>query len=164
MRPTKLGLFLGALGLAAAAIPFAVAQSSRPDSAGGRYTMQPTDGGFLRLDTATGAITFCKTRSGTWSCEAVADERLALEDELTRLRKENDDLKSTVKKLEEIAGLPSDKELEKGLPPKPGPGLKLPTEEEIDKAMSYVERMLKKFKDKLKEFEAQSGEKKSTPL
>jgi hypothetical protein len=157
---------LGLTGLSTGAFS---ADPPLPKDSSGRYTMQPTDGGFLRLDTSTGILSFCRTKSGNWSCDAVADERLVLEDELKRLRAENDDLKSTVKKLEEIAGLPSDKDLEKrGNSPGSGPnsgsgGFKLPSEEEVDKAMSYVERMLKKFKDKLKDLEAESG-KKSTPL
>ncbi|MEQ1649095.1 MAG: hypothetical protein ABL898_10945 [Hyphomicrobiaceae bacterium] len=153
------------VGLAVFSVSALAAEPPQGKDASGRYTMQPTDGGFLRLDTSTGILSFCRTKSGAWSCDAVADERLVLEDELKRLRTENDDLKSTVRKLEDIAGLPSDKELEKkGTGPNSGPssgsgGFKLPSEEDVDKAMSYVERMLKKFKDKLKDLEAESGKK-----
>ncbi len=166
--PRRVALGVAGLGLVAllgAALPAVASGRPAAEAISGRYTMQPTDGGFLRLDTSSGAVSFCRTRSGSFVCEAVADDRLALEDELKRLRQENDELKSTVKKLEEIAGLPTDKDLEKrGTLPDTGKGgFKLPTEEEVDKAMSYVERMLKKFKDKLKDLEAETG-KKGTPL
>ena len=39
----------------------------------------------------------------------------------------------------------------------PGGITKLPTEEEVDKALDYVERMFKKFRDRMQKFETATG-------
>jgi hypothetical protein len=124
----------------------------------GRFTFQQTQDGVLRLDTQTGDLSICRSREGKWSCEVAADGRRTTEDELARLRAENAELKKDVKRLEELAGLPQlpDPDKQPGTGRGPG-GVQLPTEEDLDKAMSYVQRMLKKFKDKIKEFENEMG-------
>ena len=149
-------LILAALG---AGVTAPLAQSPLPAGTPGRFTMHPADGGVLRMDTETGALSMCKSVSGSWSCTLLPDDRTALAEEVARLKSENDELKSSVKRLEEMAGLP----------PAPSDGtqkprgqLQLPSEEDVDKAMTYVERMLKKFKEKLKELQAdedQQGQK-----
>ena len=127
----------------------ALAEAPMPAGSPGRFTMIPADGGVLRMDTETGAISMCRSAAGAWSCTMLPDDRAALADEVTRLKSENEDLKSSVKRLEDMAGLPPADGAAK-----PQGRLQLPTEEDVDKAMTYVERMLKKFKDKLKELEA----------
>jgi hypothetical protein len=127
------------------------ADPGRPDTAAGRFTMYPADGGFLRMDTQTGQMSMCKSAGSTWSCAALPDERLALEQQNDVLKRENQDLKSAVKRLEDLAGVgPGERPNSDG---KSGPSVQLPTEEDVDKAMSYVQRMLKKFKEKIREFE-----------
>lgn len=120
------------------------AQSPMPAGSAGRFTMNPVDGGVLRLDTETGALSMCKQVSGSWTCTMLPDDRTAVDAEVAQLKKENADLKASVKRLEELAGLPDDGKRGRA---------QLPTEEDIDKAMNYVQRMLKKFKEKLKELE-----------
>lgn len=126
----------------------------------GRYAMQPTEGGFYRLDTQTGAVSICRQKPGAGLvCEPAQDEQ-GLQKDVERLRAENKTLKEDVKRLEEIAGFGAK-------PPagKSGPAsdFKLPSEEDVDKALSYVERMIKKFRDKFRDLEG--GEpKKGTPL
>ncbi|WP_018389115.1 hypothetical protein [Ancylobacter sp. FA202] len=51
-----------------------------------RFTVQTVEGGLLRLDTQTGAMSFCAQRAGGWACEAVPDDRAALEAEIDRLQ------------------------------------------------------------------------------
>lgn len=131
------------LWAAVTAIP-ADAQSSMPAGSPGRFTMHPADGGVLRMDTQTGALSMCKQASGSWACTMLPDDRTAINSEVERLKSENTELKASVKRLEELAGVPGDGKQ---------PTAKLPTEEDVDKAMSYVQRMLKKFKEKLKELE-----------
>lgn len=144
---------LGSLLALAAGVALAHAQSSLPAGSPGRFTMHPADGGILRMDTQTGGLSMCKQSSGSWACALVPDDRTALTDEIARLKSENSDLKSTVKRLEDLAGVPGIS----GDAGKQHSGVQLPTEEDVDKAMSYVERMLKKFKDKLKELENTEG-------
>ncbi|MFT0861710.1 hypothetical protein [Ancylobacter sp. G4_0304] len=58
--------------------------------ADGRFTIQPVDGGILKLDTRSGAMSFCRARGApagatSWVCEAVPEDRAALEAEIARL-------------------------------------------------------------------------------
>jgi hypothetical protein len=48
-----------------------LADEAPPDAA--RYRLAPSDSGFTRLDTATGAITRCEKRDGAWACRTLAD-------------------------------------------------------------------------------------------
>jgi hypothetical protein len=124
-----------------------------PPGASGRFAMQSVDGGVLRLDTENGTLSMCKSRNGAWECQSTPDERAALDKEIQRLAKENEDLKGAVKRLEDLAGIPSEKPQAKrggggaGLPGG------LPGPEDVDKAMTYLQSMIKKFKEKLREFE-----------
>jgi hypothetical protein len=111
-----------------------------------RFTMQPIDGGFLRMDTETGAMSLCMKRGAGVACEPVEDQR-AGQSEVDRLTQENKALREDLKRLEDLVTADRHRK------PARGPKFELPTEEDVDKAMSYVERMLKKFRDKMKDFE-----------
>jgi hypothetical protein len=151
-RPHLLAPLLGFVALASAPVS-AVAQSPMPAGSPGRFTMHPVDGGVLRLDTQTGVLSMCRQASGGWTCSMTPDDRAAVTDEVERLKAENTELKSAVKRLEEMAGVPAEPGTKRQA------GIQLPTEEELDKAMSYMQRMLKKFKDKIKELEGPDGRK-----
>jgi hypothetical protein len=124
----------------------------------GRFVMTPVEGGFLRMDTHTGAVSMCQRTSGKWACEAVADDRRALETEVDRLGAENRELSDTVKRLEEMLALPDadgkDRRAEKG------PKFQLPSEEDVDRALGYMQRLMRKFKEKLRELD-NDGERRS---
>ena len=66
----------------------------------GRYAMTPAGDGFLRLDTATGAVSICRQKLDAWTCEGVADDALALKQEVDRLTGENQELKDKLAKAE----------------------------------------------------------------
>ncbi len=133
-----------------------LAQSTMPPQTSGRFTMHPANGGMLRLDTETGTMSMCKAQAdGQWSCQSLPDERAALDKEIGRLAQENKDLQGSVKRLEDLAGIPSDKprsDRRAEAPHFPSPD-KLPTPDDVDKAMTYLQSMLKKFKEKLRDFE-----------
>ena len=64
------------------------AQSIPAESDDSRYTFKQVDGGYLRLDGRTGQVSICTPRAVGRACQAVADERTALETEIARLQAE----------------------------------------------------------------------------
>jgi hypothetical protein len=128
-------LSLALLSLAAAlAAPTAHAQTAAPPQALeatapiDRFSMTPSDGGFLRLDKQSGAVSFCTVEAGASTCRAGVDERAALEKEIAELRRENAELKAS----REAAGNQS------GASP-------LPREEEFERALNFVERFFRRM-------------------
>jgi cell division protein FtsB len=114
------------------------------DDANGRYALSPVDGGVLRLDKVTGEISLCSQNTTKWICEPV-DDRSKPAGDLAKLEAENRDLRAQIKALED--------QLTPGSGP-PAPKAQLPTEEEVDKAMDYVESIFKKFRDRIRKYEA----------
>ena len=126
----------------------ASAQDSRP----GRYTMHKTDDGFVRLDTETGAVSLCRKSAESWGCEPMAGTGPSLTAEVARLKSQNAELRAEIKRMEENLGLRGDRNKSA----ENRPNFKFPTEKEVDGALDYFERMLKKFQDRLKRLEQKS--------
>jgi len=129
------------LSLAAAlAAPAALAQTAvppptvEPPAQIERFSMTPTEGGFLRLDKQSGAVSFCAVEAGAAACRAGADERAALEKEIAQLKRENAELK---------AGRDVSRS-QSGASP-------LPREEEFERALSFAERFIRRMVRALKE-------------
>lgn len=94
----------------------------------GRYAMTQTPDGFMRLDTRTGAVTLCTAVNGVAACRGAPEERLALEAEISRLAKENADLRQRLAQ----GG-------------KGSRGLDLPKEEDMDKALNFAEKFIRRM-------------------
>jgi hypothetical protein len=95
----------------------------------GRYSMTPVQDGFLRLDTRTGAVAMCRLVNGAPECRLAPDERAAMESEIGRLQAEN-------------------KQLRLKAPPGPSaaaPPSNLPSEQDMDKALSFAERFMRRM-------------------
>jgi hypothetical protein len=124
---------LSALSPFALSVPAAIALSlgSLPalaqEPAPGRYSMQKTETGVARLDTQTGEVTLCREQAGDLVCRMAADERTAYDLELDLLEKR-------VETLEKAADTAQNR-----LTPR------LPTEEEIDQTMGFMNRMMRSF-------------------
>src|SRR6478752_1447655 len=73
--------------------PTAWAQSPPPEGADSRYTFHRVDDGYVRLDGRTGQVSLCAQRPVGWACQAMPDERAALEAEIARLQGESAALK-----------------------------------------------------------------------
>lgn len=140
----------------AASLPAAAQNTSA-----GRYTMHQTDDGMLRLDTQTGAVSLCNKTEETWACKPMADEKASSE-AMEQLRQENSQLRAEVNRLDKMLGLGTPRPGGNVDPPRPGnqqPSFRLPSEKEVDQALNYFERMLRKFQDRLKKLEqGQSNE------
>lgn len=112
------------------------AQPIRPN----RYTFNRIDNGFLRLDNNSGQIAFCSPHSVGWACEAVPEDRAALEKEIARLQDEVASLKTAIAALRAPPPVPPET-----VPPTPHAGkdgdaqIKLPTQEDIDRARAFIE-------------------------
>lgn len=120
-----------AVGLGFGLVGPAAAQEASP----GRYSMQKSETGLARLDTETGEVTLCQEEAGELICRMAADERAAFERELDLLTRRIEALEKAVES-GETAAEPA-----------------LPDDEEIDRAMSIMERMVRKFMGIVKEFE-----------
>lgn len=105
----------------------------------GRYQLEKTANGYVRLDTRTGAMSTCQDQSGQLVCRMAADEHVAALDEIDRLDAAIEELNTRVAKLENslTAKLEST----------------LPTEEEFNKTMSFMERFIRGFFGIVKDIE-----------
>lgn len=101
-----------------------------------RYTLERSGDAFVRLDKRTGEMSTCEDRSGQLICRMAADDRLAFEDELDRLRDQISLLEGRVAALEQGSERKA-----------------LPSEDEFDRTMSYMQRFFRGFLDIVKEFD-----------
>lgn len=111
----------------------------------GRYVLEKVEQGFLRLDSVTGVMSLCAAPSGVWECKAIKDEGLDANEELARLKTENEVLR---KRLAEV---------EKG-----GGKTKLPSDQEVDRMMDIFGKMFDRFLDFAREMDGK--EKSGTSL
>ena len=133
-------LFALALTLSLADFAVASAQTATPDSENGRYSFHPLADGALRLDTRTGQVSQCSRGDVGWACKVVPDERSALESEIAGLQGENASLKKELLARVPVPGVSSPSGA------KPGePELKLPSDAEVDKVMSFVEKVWRRL-------------------
>ena len=84
------------------------AEGQTPASPPARYAFNAVNDGFLRLDTATGQVSFCNQTSAGWACQAVPEDRAALEKEIARLQDEVAALKQQVVALRDPPRPPAD--------------------------------------------------------
>ena len=111
-----------------------------------RYTMKETENGIIRLDTQTGEVSHCSFANEDLICRVAADDRSAYEDEIVRLTEENEALKT------ESGGSAR------------RPNNELPSEREIQEAMSLFETFTSAFLNSirnlqrdLEEFESETN-------
>ena len=152
----------------AAALAFAslACTSSFAQDKPGRYVMNPVEGGFARLDTETGVMSICKPPAkdaaapANWTCMPVADQASAQQEQARKLEAQNNELKAEVKRMEDLLGLNGEKPKEPEMrAERPRQEFKLPSEQDVDKALSYFESLVKKFHDSMKRLEGRLAEK-----
>ena len=138
-----------AIGLVAVGMG-AAATYARAEDAKARYTMTPVEKGVLKLDTVTGATSFCTRTTDDWSCKLTPDGDQILRRQIEGLQAEIVVLKEQLTKMETVTGL--------GNPGKadPPPTARLPTEKDVDQAFDYVESMVKKLRERLSKIEREN--------
>ncbi len=138
---TRTGLIVIAIAAALAA-PSALAQGG-PDNEDSRFSFHRTDDGYLRLDGRSGQVSLCLRRPSGWQCQAVADERAALEAEIARLQADNISLKREL--LSRNLPLPSGIKAEPPPPRGGDPRIQVPSEAELNQIMTFMEKVWRRM-------------------
>jgi hypothetical protein len=126
---------------AALAAPAARAQNGT-DNEDRRFTFHRSEAGYLRLDGRSGQVSVCARRPAGWLCQAVPDERAALEAEIARLQADNVSLKREL--------------LANNLPLPPGikadpptrdetSRIQLPSDAELNRVMTFMEKVWRRM-------------------
>lgn len=138
-----------------------IAPAPNQSASSDRFSLAPVEGGVLRLDRQTGEMTLCTSRDNTLNCEpvnagkpAAAPPRSGGGDNgaLAELHRENDELRARIRSLEDMVEAAPNVD---GGPPPPAPvdpSIQVPSEEDIDRALDTVERVLKKFRERIRRF------------
>ncbi|MBV9562962.1 MAG: hypothetical protein JOY90_21350 [Bradyrhizobium sp.] len=131
----------------------AAAAEAAPDTRNGRYALQPSGDGMVRLDTHTGEVSTCSNSAAGWACYAVPDERKAMDTEIGRLQAENERLKAQLAARDMGKGDLGKGDLGKGeaLPKTADSDRKLtiplPSDQDIDRAMALIEQTWRRLVD-----------------
>jgi hypothetical protein len=147
-------LFLAIVALFAT--PGLAEDAASPSS--GRYQIAPDEDGFVRLDTRTGAMTHCGKQEGAWRCDVLAEERSDLVQRLDALAAEVGTLSAEVARLTgrlaAVEARPGAAPLpDARLPAAPSPDVR---EKEFDEALSFAERLMRRFFDMVRELKSEA--------
>lgn len=124
--------------IAAAAVAMFAAPAMAQDAE--RYQLERTDDGYVRLDTVTGKMSICQERGGRLVCNVAAEEREAYD-------REFDSLQDRIEALEDrIAALETS-----------GAADRLPSDEEFEQTMGYMEKFFRRFMGIVKDLDKDSG-------
>lgn len=105
----------------------------------GRYTLEKSATGYVRMDTRTGEMSICEERDGQLVCKVAADERAAFQDEMDRMQQKLNGLEQRLAAVEQSPLLK--------------PQNLLPTDEQFEKSLSYMERFFRRFMDIVKDMD-----------
>jgi hypothetical protein len=119
--------------------------SQAGDAAPGRFSLTPVGGSLVRLDSATGAMSVCGSKEGTFACEAVTDDVLALKHEIDRLSEENEAMRNKLLAAEAALNATKTHNGKHAAPP-PDAAIQVP-ELDFDKVAELASRILKRFED-----------------
>ena len=72
------------------------------DIAPGRFAIEPSVDGFIRLDTETGAVSHCYREDDVWRCDVLAEDRSAIADVAGEVRALNEKLEALAARVEAL--------------------------------------------------------------
>jgi hypothetical protein len=136
----------------------ALADDATPDTDGGRYVFTKEVDGFMRrLDTQTGEVSRCSQKSVGWACEAAPEDRAVLESEIARLRTENAALKKNLllRGLPLPAGIMPEPLTQNGEPQNGISSLHLPSDADIDRMVTFMDRVWHRLVDAVERVQKQ---------
>jgi hypothetical protein len=133
-----------------------------PDRESGRYTFKDVPDGLLRLDTRSGQVSLCNKRTAGWACQSLPDDRAALEDEIARIEKENTLLRSELSS--RALPLPDGARREPRVGSRGDQELKVPSDAELDRAMTVLERMWRRLVDMVQRMQNETDGKSSQKM
>ncbi len=110
-----------------------------------RYQLKRDGNAFIRLDKKNGEMSICDRSGGKLICRMAADERAALQDEVALLQDRLDEMEARLdgKELAEVPKLKPKSKLEKNSDKY--------FDEELDKAVDYSAKVLRRFFTVMKE-------------
>ena len=162
-RPSIFAIVAVATAVGVAAV-MAFAGEALPETGNGRYALSQTADGVMRLDTRTGQVSNCSKGNDGWACLVVPDERAAMDAEIGRLQAENGRLKAQLAARDPAAPGKTDEALPKSdsskkPEPKVAEGernkieIPLPSDQDMDRVMSFVERAWRRLVDMANRFQ-----------
>lgn len=124
--------------LAAATMLLALAATAGASAQDDRYAIERTEDGYVRLDTRTGQTSLCSEQSGQLVCRLAVDDREALQDDLDALQER---LAAVEERLSALEGVPA---------------AGLPTEDEFEQGLSYMEQFFRRFMGIVRDLEEET--------
>lgn len=103
----------------------------------GRFVMEKTPDGYIRMDTQTGAMSLCQETPGRLVCQAAGGGQSPLEEDVRRLQARVEKLEKQVHALESGDFVPR----------------ALPSDEQFDKSLDYMERFFRRFMGIMRDFD-----------
>lgn len=94
-----------------------------------RYSMEKTEAGIIRLDRQSGEFALCKEQAGKIECAETQPAQFSSDERTVLLEKQVADLTARIAKLEKSGVANST----------------LPSEEEFEKGLGYMERFMRSF-------------------
>lgn len=140
-----------------------------------RFTMIETEDGIIRLDKQTGAMSSCKNTANSWTCQPITSnqspnniqgstpESASDKEKIATLELENKKLKQRIADLE-LRSPSGPDDLTDPAYPNEEKRLKLPSEEEVDEAITYMEKMIRKFGGAMKRLQEEKQKEPHTEL
>jgi hypothetical protein len=136
----------------------AVAQE--PPAQSGRFQIAPDGDGFVRLDTETGTLSHCNRSEGVWRCIVVSEERTEVDRRLLALESEVAALKEALEEIDKPLATVQEDDVVVASPSPPREELLDEEEREFDEALSFAERMMRRFFDMIRELKDEESSQK----